>query len=46
MRQVALAERLAHCCSSLQSTFVIYLIGELGVGKTALAQGFHPIFWL
>ena len=41
---VALAERLAHCCSSLQSTFVIYLIGELGVGKTALAQGFIQYF--
>ena len=41
---VALAERLAHCCSSLQSTFVIYLIGELGAGKTALAQGFIQYF--
>ena len=41
---VALAERLAHCCSSLQNTFVIYLIGELGVGKTALAQGFIQYF--
>ena len=40
----ALAEKLAHCCSSLQSTFVIYLIGELGVGKTALAQGFIQYF--
>jgi len=41
---VTLAERLAHCCSLLQSTFVIYLIGELGVGKTALAQGFIEYF--
>ena len=41
---VALAERLAHCCSSLQSTLVIYLIGELGVGKTAFAQGFIQYF--
>jgi len=41
---VALAERLAHCCSSLQSTFVIYLIGELGVGKTAFAQAFIQYF--
>ena len=40
----ALAGRLAHCCSSLQSTFIIYLIGELGVGKTALAQGFIQYF--
>ena len=41
---VAFAERLAHCCSLLQSTLVIYLIGELGVGKTALAQGFIQYF--
>ena len=40
----ALARRLAHCCLSLQSTLVIYLIGELGVGKTALAQGFIQYF--
>ena len=40
----ALARRLAHCCSSLQSTLVIYLIGELGIGKTALAQGFIQYF--
>ena len=40
----ALARRLAHCCSSLQSTLVIYLIGELGVGKTAFAQGFIQYF--
>ena len=39
-----LAERLAHCSSSLQSTLVIYLIGELGVGKTSLAQGFIEYF--
>jgi len=40
----ALAVRLAHCCSSLHNTFVIYLIGELGAGKTALAQGFIQSF--
>ena len=40
----ALAVRLAHCCSLLQNTLVIYLIGELGVGKTALAQGFIQYF--
>ncbi len=40
----ALARNLAECCSSLQSTLVIYLIGELGVGKTALAQGFIQYF--
>ena len=40
----ALARNLAKCCSSLQSTLVIYLIGELGVGKTALAQGFIQYF--
>ena len=39
-----LAERLAQCCSLLQSTLVIYLIGELGVGKTALAQAFIQYF--
>jgi len=39
-----LAERLAHCSSLLQSTLVIYLIGELGVGKTALAQAFIQYF--
>ena len=39
-----LAVRLAHCCSLLKSTLVIYLIGELGVGKTALAQGFIQYF--
>ena len=41
---VVLAEKLAHCCSLLQSTLVIYLIGELGVGKTALAQAFIQYF--
>ena len=40
----ALARNLAECCSSLQSTLVIYLIGELGVGKTTLAQGFIQYF--
>ena len=39
-----LAERLAHCSSLLQSTLVIYLIGELGVGKTAFAQAFIQYF--
>ena len=39
-----LARKLANCCSSLQSTLVIYLIGELGVGKTTLAQGFIQYF--
>ena len=39
-----LARRLANCCSSLKSTLVIYLIGELGVGKTTLAQGFIQYF--
>ena len=42
----ALARRLANCCSSLKSTLVIYLIGELGVGKTAFAQGLSNILAL
>ena len=39
-----LGKKLAHCCSSLQIPFVIYLIGDLGVGKTTLAQSFIQYF--
>ena len=41
---ITLSRNLANCCSQLKSSFVIYLIGELGVGKTALAQGFIQYF--
>ena len=39
-----LGKKLAQCCSSLQNPFVIYLIGDLGVGKTTLAQSFIQYF--
>jgi tRNA threonylcarbamoyladenosine biosynthesis protein TsaE len=39
-----LGEKLAHCCSTLQSSCVIYLIGDLGAGKTTLAQSFIGYF--
>ena len=41
---IKLSRKLANCCAQLRSSFVIYLIGELGVGKTALAQGFIQYF--
>ena len=41
---ITLSKKLADCCAQLRSSFVIYLIGELGVGKTALAQGFIQFF--
>ena len=41
---ITLSRKLANCCALLGSSFVIYLIGELGVGKTALAQGFIQYF--
>ena len=41
---ITLSRKLANCCAQLSSSFVIYLIGELGVGKTALAQGFIQYF--
>ena len=41
---ITLSKKLADCCAQLRSSFVIYLIGELGVGKTALAQGFIQYF--
>jgi tRNA threonylcarbamoyladenosine biosynthesis protein TsaE len=41
---ITLSRKLANCCAQLRSSFVIYLIGELGVGKTAFAQGFIQYF--
>ena len=41
---ITLSRKLANCCAQLSSSLVIYLIGELGVGKTALAQGFIQYF--
>ena len=41
---ITLSRNLADCCAQLKNSFVIYLIGELGVGKTALAQGFIQYF--
>jgi len=40
----ALATSLAKCCSSSNDVFVIYLIGDLGTGKTTLAQSFIQFF--
>jgi tRNA threonylcarbamoyladenosine biosynthesis protein TsaE len=39
-----LGEKLAQCCSSLDCPCVVYLIGDLGVGKTTLAQNFIKYF--
>ena len=39
-----LGRKLAQCCSDLQSSCVIYLIGDLGAGKTTLAQNFIGYF--
>jgi len=39
-----LARKLAQCCSNLESSCVIYLIGDLGAGKTTLAQNFIGYF--
>ena len=39
-----LAEKLAQCCSNTQSPCVIYLIGDLGAGKTTFAQNFIRYF--
>ena len=39
-----LGSKLAQCCSNLESSCVIYLIGDLGAGKTTLAQNFIGYF--
>lgn len=39
-----LGRKLAQCCSNLESSCVIYLIGDLGAGKTTLAQNFIRYF--
>ncbi len=39
-----LAESIARCCSQIESPCVIYLIGDLGVGKTTFAQFFIRFF--
>ena len=33
-----LGRKLAYCCSSLKDSCVIYLIGDLGVGKTTFVK--------
>ena len=39
-----LGEKLAQCCARIESPCVIYLKGDLGVGKTTLAQFFIRYF--
>ena len=39
-----LGEKLAQCCSRIESPCIIYLQGDLGVGKTTLAQFFIQYF--
>jgi len=39
-----LGRKLAQCSSNLESSCVIYLIGDLGAGKTTLAQNFIGYF--
>ena len=39
-----LAETFAKCCTQIESSCVIYLMGDLGVGKTTFAQFFIRYF--
>ena len=39
-----LATSLAKCCAPLKDVFIIYLIGDLGTGKTTFAQSFIQFF--
>lgn len=38
------SHNLAKCCNCLKNSLVIYLIGELGAGKTTIAQNFIKFF--
>jgi tRNA threonylcarbamoyladenosine biosynthesis protein TsaE len=41
---IKLSRKLANCCAQLKSSFIIYLIGDLGAGKTTMAQYFIKYF--
>jgi len=41
---IELSRKLANCCAKYSPAFVIYLIGDLGAGKTTLAQNFIKYF--
>ncbi len=37
---ITFSRKMANCCSQHSSSFIIYLIGDLGAGKTTIAQNF------
>ena len=37
---ITFSGKLANCCSQHRGSFIIYLIGNLGAGKTTIAQNF------
>ncbi len=41
---ITLSRKLANCCSQNRGSFIIYLIGDLGAGKTTMAQYFIKYF--
>jgi len=43
-KTISFSQQLAKCCESTQSSIVIYLMGDLGAGKTTLARGFIQYF--